>query len=260
MNEVARTTQIALAIGVVQSMRPDRNIALVDVGTGAGFGLYPDRYRYKLGDRRRFGTPTSPVELTCELHGALSPRVPDLPVIAHRTGIDINPIDLDDAESRRWLRACLPPEAGALGRVIGAIDVARHGGATIVKGDAERALPDVLDRLPEDLLVCVVDAYTAVFFDDDAQRRLRELIANSGRHRDTAWVSLDPLVPLGTRARRSVQGVDAPEQLVEHNRRGGVFAVLSIVAHLDGQTTTRLLATAHPSGTRMEWLDTTSTL
>lgn len=255
MNEVARTTQVALALGVVHDLRPDRPVALVDVGTGAGFGLYPDRYSYALGDGRRFGASTSPVELACDMGGALRPGLLDLPVIAQRIGIDVNPVDLDDDESRRWLLACIPPEAGALSRVIGAIEVARHGDATIVKGAGEGALPEVLDRVSDDLLVCVIDSYTAVFFDDDAQRRLRALIARYGRDRDVAWISLDPLVPLGTGARRTVQGADAPEPLVEQNRRGGVFAVLSIVAHLDGQTTTRLLATAHPSGTRMEWLD-----
>jgi hypothetical protein len=259
MNEVARTTQVAFAIRVVHSMRPDRSVALVDVGTGAGFGLYPDLYTYVLGDGRRFGASMSPVELDCEVRGPLPPTLPHLPLITHRIGMDLNPIDLDDPESRRWLRACLPPETGALNRVVGAIELVRRRDATIVMGAAEHALPDVLERLPDDSLVCVTDSYAAVFFDDDAQHHLRELIARVGRTHDVAWISLDPLVPLGTGARRTVQGADAPERLVEQNRRGGVFAVLSILAHLDGQTTTRLLATAHPSGTRMEWLATAPT-
>jgi hypothetical protein len=254
MSEVARTTQVALALGAVRELRPDRAVALVDIGAGAGFGLHPDRYGYVLGDGRRFGVTTSPVELSCDLRGPFRPPLPELPAIAHRVGIDVNPIDLDDEASRRWLHACIPPEVGALRRLDGAIDVARQEHPLIVQGTCEEALPGVLEGFPDDLLVCIVDSYTAVFFDDDALRRLRERIATFGRDRDVAWISLDPLVPLGTSARHTVHGGEAPDTLVEQNRRGGVFAVLSVLAHLDGESTTRLLAAAHPSGTWMEWL------
>jgi hypothetical protein len=60
---------------------------------------------------------------------------------------------------------------------------------------------------------------------------------------------------LGTEARSSVQGVPVPDELVTRNRQGGVFALLTMVTHLDGRTSSDLLATAHPSGTRMTWLD-----
>ncbi|HEY1635135.1 MAG TPA: DUF2332 family protein, partial [Acidimicrobiales bacterium] len=180
--------------------------------------------------------------------------------IDHRVGVDLNPLDLDDEEERAWLAACIPPEAGALRRVASAIEVARTGDAPVVRGDARHLLSDVLGAVPAGLLVVVVDSYTAVFFDDTLQRDTGEVISRLGRERDVAWIALDPLVPLGTRARRTVQGVDAPIHLVEQNRRGGAFAALSLVAHVDGTASSRLLATAHPSGTRMEWLDGTSTV
>ena len=47
----------------------------------------------------------------------------------------------------------------------------------------------------------------------------------------------------------------ARTQLVTRNRQGGVFALLTMVTHLEGRTSSDLLATAHPSGTRMTWLD-----
>jgi hypothetical protein len=258
MNEVARCTQVALAVGVLQRMRPGRNIALVDVGTGSGLGLYLDRYHYRLSDGRQWGASVSQVRIDCELQGPLRPLLPPPATIDHRVGVDLNPLDLDDEEERAWLAACIPPEAGALRRVASAVEVARTGDAPIVRGDAHHLLSEVLGAVPAGLLVVVVDSYTAVFFDDTLQRHTGEVISRLGRERDVAWVALDPLVPLGTRARRTVQGVDAPIHLVEQNRRGGAFAALSLVAHLDGTASSRLLATAHPSGTRMEWLDGTS--
>jgi hypothetical protein len=255
MNEVARCTQVALALGVLERMRPGRKIALVDVGTGSGLGLYLDRYRYVLSDGRSWGAADSPVDIDCELQGRLRPRLPSTPSIHHRVGIDLNPLDLDDPEERAWLAACLPPEAGALRRLAGAMEVARSGRAPIVRGAADQLLSDVLSAVPDGLLIAVVDSYTAVFFDDSQPHNMGEVIAKVGGERDVAWIALDPLVPLGTKARRTVQGAEAPARLVDQNRRGGVFAALSLVAYLDSQASSSLLATAHPSGTRMQWLD-----
>jgi hypothetical protein len=258
MNEVARCAQVALALGVLQRAQPGRKLALVDVGTGSGLGLYLDRYRYTLGDGRQWGPADAHVAIDCELRGHLHPLLPSTEQIDHRVGIDLNPLDLDDPEERAWLMACLPPEAEALRRVASAIEVARTGDAPIVRGDASELLADVLRAVPAGLLIVVVDSYTAVFFDAALQHDMSEVISSLGRERDVAWIALDPLVPLGTGARRTVQGADAPIHLVEQNRRGGAFAALSLVTHLDRTASSRLLATAHPSGTRMEWLDDAS--
>jgi len=41
---------------------------------------------------------------------------------------------------------------------------------------------------------------------------------------------------------------------VARNQAGGVFAVLSLRGTVGGDRIERILATAHPSGTRMWWL------
>lgn len=255
MNEVARCTQITLALGVLSSLQPGRDLAIVDVGTGSGLGMYPDRYRYELSDGRQFGDPRSSVAIHCLIDGDLPPHLPVALRITTRTGIDANPIALDHDAACTWLAACVPPEAAAQFRLAAAIEVVRADDPRILRGDAIELLPTVLAEVPAGPLIAVVDAYTSVFFDDAGRQRCAEIVAGCGQRRDVAWISLDPLVPLGTEAQRSVQGLPVPARLVEQNRRGGVFALLSLVAHLDGQIEQRLLATAHPSGTRMEWLD-----
>ena len=77
--------------------------------------------------------------------------------------------------------------------------------------------------------------------------------------RDLAWISLYPLVPLGTEPRSSVPGVPVPDELVNRNRQGGVVALLTMVTHLE-RTSSDLLATAHPSGTRMTGFDPTTAI
>jgi hypothetical protein len=255
MNEVARSTQVALALAVLHEEHPEREVALVDVGTGAGLGLFPDRYAYRLSGGAPFGDPASPVHITCVRQGARSPRARQLPAITSRTGIDLHPIDLNDAEARAWLTACVPPEIGALSRAGHAIDLVRAARPAIVRGSATDDLEDVLARCPDAGLLCVLDTYTAVFLDPDERRELQRTIASCGAGRDVAWISLDPLVPLGTDARDTVQRERAPQRLIDLNASGGVFGVLSLLTHIGGTTSSRTLAIAHPSGTRMEWLD-----
>ena len=69
------------------------------------------------------------------------------------------------------------------------------------------------------------------------------------------WLSLDPLVPLGSSGRDSVQDLDLPEPLVRSYQQDGVFAVLGAVTFAGGdRSSARLLARAHPSGEWVEWL------
>jgi hypothetical protein len=259
MNEVARCTQVALALGVLQRRAPGRELALLDVGTGCGLGLFPDRYAYSLvhpaGGATAFGSPTSDVRIACQVDGGLRPGPPgDLPIVVRR-GLDADPIAVEDPEARAWLAACSPPATDAQARLQAGVEVVRAGRPSIVRGDVLEALPALLDDLPAELLVAVVDTYTAVFLDHDGQTQLAAMLRERGAARDLAWISLDPLVPLGTEARSCVQGVPVPAELVTRNREGGVFALLSMVSHLGGQADSDLLATAHPSGTRMTWLD-----
>lgn len=255
MNEVARSTQVAVALGVVVHRDPPTGVALVDLGTGAGLGLHLDRYRHQLGDGRELGDRTSPLVLHCEARGPFRPPASlRLPPIAWRTGIDLDPLDLADPDDRRWARACLPPEHGALQRFDTATRLALAHPCPILKGDAVEILGAVLDDVPGSLLPVVVDTYTAVFFSDRERSRFHEVLGQCGAARDLVWISLDPLVPLGTAGRDSVQNLDVPDDLVVAYQQRGVFALLGVVSFEQGRRSGGLLASAHPSGTSMTWL------
>ena len=109
-------------------------------------------------------------------------------------------------------------------------------------------------RFHADLLVVVTDSYTAVFLDAAERQAIARVVADRG---ESVWISLDPLVPLGTAAERCVHDLPVDAELIARNRAGGVFAVLSMVGTIGEQPIRRVLATAHPSGTRMTWLDET---
>lgn len=256
MNEVARTTQVALALDVVGRRYPGTKIALIDLGSGAGLGLHLDEYCHQLSAGSTFGDPRSELTLRCESTGPLPPPIPStLPSIVSRIGVDLEPIDLADADDRRWARACIPPETTSLERFDHAARLVAAHSWPIRRGDAIEALPAILDSVPEDVLPVVTDTYTAVFFSDEQRSQLGEILARRGAIGDVAWISLDPLVPLGTEGRRSVQGLDVPHTLVTEYQRGGVFALLSLLCVERGRRHGSLLGRAHPSGTSMSWLD-----
>jgi len=102
--------------------------------------------------------------------------------------------------------------------------------------------------------VCVVDSYASVFFPPEELKRFRAAIATAGRERDLVWISVDPLVPMGTAATHSVIGLAAPPELVERGHREGVFGVVGRLAYTGGRREGQLLALAHPGAAWLEWL------
>ncbi len=261
MNEVARSTQVALALSLLGRRHNAAEVALIDLGAGAGLGLHLDRYFHQLSDGTSFGDPTSPLALHCEVDGSppssLPPSSlsPSLPAIGLRIGIDLDPIDLADPGDRAWARSCIPPEAGSLARFERASRVVMSHPFTVVRGDAVEALPAILEDLPAHLLPVVVDSYTAVFFSAEERAHLRSILGHGGADGRLAWISLDPLVPLGTAGRDSVQGLDVPSPLVVDYQHRGVFALLGLVTFDHGEESGVLLARAHPSGTSLTWLE-----
>jgi hypothetical protein len=252
MNEVARCAQAVLGITAVSGSRA-APVALVDLGTGAGLGLQLDRYRYQVGTRTH-----SPVgaglSLACDVRGPINPPPAELPPIATKVGIDLDPVDLEDPAAREWLQACTPPEASALSRLAAAMDIARRHPEPVIKGDLIDVLPGVLASIPRQQRVVVVDTYVAVFLSEDRRARLAEILAQAGRDRPVTWLSLDPLVPLGPAGHDSVQGLPLPPALIRDYQHDGVFAVLGARVFDEAGDRGRLLARAHPSGGWIQWL------
>lgn len=192
--------------------------------------------------RQRSGAPAPPLEQLA------------LPHVAERIGIDIEPLDTADPEVRNWLAACIPQEAGAVTRFHHAVRVAASHPARVVRGDAGTVLPGVLDEIPGDLLVCLVDTYVHVFFSADELAGFRAIVHRAGAARDLDWISIDPLVPMGRAASRSVLDVPVPSRLIERSRHEGVFGVVGRLAYRRGKRTAALLGVAHPGAAWLEWL------
>lgn len=257
MNEVGRCAGLVPALAAAGAA--ERELALVDVGTGAGLALQFDRYSYHFngpgGQVRTAGDPDSAVRIETEVRGGAPPPLPArLPRVSERIGIDVEPLDVRDPEVRAWLAACIPQEIGAVTRFHHAVDVVTREPAQMVRGDVGDVLAGVLEAIPTERLVCLTDTYVNVFFAAEQLRSFRALVADAGATRDLDWVSIDPLVPLGASASDNVLGLPTPPALVERNRRDGVFGVVGRLAYRDGHRSGGLLGLAHPGAAWLEWL------
>ena len=257
MNEVGRCADALPAL--TPAIGEGRELMLVDIGTGAGLALGLDRYRYVFtgpGDRlATVGAETSTVVIETRVRGsepvpvtARSPRIVD------RVGIDVEPLDLADPTVRAWLAACIPQEIGAVTRFHHAVELAIANPARTVRGDALEVLPAVLEGTPETTLVCLLDSYVHVFFSADELTRFRALVDDLGARRDLDWISIDPLVPLGGAADRSVLGIPVPPELARRGQREGVFGVVGRLRYRGGRRSGVLLGLAHPGAAWLEWL------
>jgi hypothetical protein len=259
MNEVGRCADLLPALA--PAIAEDREIALVDIGTGAGLALHLDRYRYVFSgpddQRTAVGNDDSEVVLETRLRGEAEPPIPArLPQIASRVGIDVEPLEITEPSVRAWLAACIPQEISAVTRFHRAAELAIANPARTIRGDATEILTSVLALVPDDQLPCLIDSYVHVFFEPDQLARFRRLVDELGAERDLDWISVDPLVPLGGSADRSVLGLPVDHALVDRNRHEGLFGVIGRLRYRGGQRTGAILGIAHPGAAWLEWLAT----
>ncbi|HSU03045.1 MAG TPA: DUF2332 family protein, partial [Nocardioides sp.] len=139
-NEVGRLASLVPAMSLVEGP-----LALVEVGASAGLCLYPDRYDYAwppLGGLRGSGGPV----LTAVASGPL-PVPTAHPEVAWRSGVDLHPLDVADADAMAWLENLVWPEQDERRtRLRAAIEVARREPPTLRRGDLVDHLPALLEE------------------------------------------------------------------------------------------------------------------
>lgn len=219
--------------------RIDGPIALLEVGASGGLCLFPDRYsyRYTHDDGRVLALdPTggaSTVVLECRVRGERMPRV-RVPEVVWRAGIDLNPLDPRDPETKRWLTALVwPGESGRTARIEAAVDIAAAEPPLLVAGDAADALRTLAEAAPSGVTLVVTTPGVLAHIPAANRTRVIETARSSGR-----WITLDA-PGLHTGWNGSVDGI----------RDGFALA-------LDGD----VLAAVDPLGHWWEWHDGTRPL
>jgi len=228
-NEALRCAALLPALALI-----DGPIALLEVGASAGLCLYPDRYgyRYHRPDGEVLALEPadgpSPVTLHCDLRGERMPPLA-LPEVVWRAGIDLDPLDPTDPQTRAWLTGLVwPGEEGRAERVGAALDIAAADPALLVAGDAADAIASVAALAPPEATLVVTTPGVLAYLPWARRHEAIAAARAAGR-----WVTIDDP--------RLHEGWTTP---VDPDAGPGGFAVA-----LDGD----IVAAADPLGGWLEW-------
>jgi hypothetical protein len=218
--------------------------ALVDVGASAGINLLCDQFRINYGAHGATGPADAPVHIACQVVGGHPPIAERLPALVSRVGIDRSPINLADPDDARWLLACVWPDTGRLERTAAAIHLAHSDLPTVVAGEANDVLPDVLTKLPDGVTAIVVTTWAFAYFPTEDRGRFVQLLSDVSLTRPIAWLSAE-----GAGTVEALAGAIPAES-------GGLNPdVLGAVLFEQGERRAQVLANVQEHGNWIDWRD-----
>ncbi len=255
-NEVNRAS--ALLPALVHATPPGRPLRLVELGASAGLNLLLDRfaYRYRGADAAAAGArlvgggadgaAASAVVCDCVVTDGELPALDAPPAIVERIGVDLDPVDLEDADARRWLLACVwPDEPDRVARLRVAIELARRDPPTVVRGDALALLTDLIDGA-QGAHAVIWHSWVLAYWPFARRRELAAMIDALGARRDLTWLYFE----------HPSQTPGLPTPVVAGVDHDPTQAALVAVSYRDGTRTVQRLADVHGHGHDMRWFAT----
>lgn len=219
-----------------------KTLALLDLGASAGLNLLFDRYRYQYTNSPVIGSPGATVRLHCEVRGRAPRLDPVAPSTDFRAGIDLDPIDVNDPDERRWLQACIwVGEVAREQRLDAALELAQREWRDVRRGDVIEELPELLDEVPSGAELCIFSSWTMWWMREEDRTRLFDVIQDIGNTRPVWWITMEGagVVPgIG-------DGVEVPSDA----------GVLGLQYFSPGERDAKTLALIHHHGAWMTWLD-----
>ena len=228
-NEVGRSAVLHPAFRTIGA-ETDAPLSLIEVGPSAGLNLIWDWYgvRYtKDGVTAATINDAAPLIIDCALRGAALPPTGPIPRVGGRDGLELNPVDLTNADDRDWLRALIwPDQVSRLERLDRAIALFAREKPDIRAGDALALLPDALAEVPRDHAAVVYHTIAIYQFSKEMREALESILTVAGLRRPVWRVSFE---------------------------YDGQLYILSVIRYRDGTREETRLASCHPHGTWIEW-------
>lgn len=206
-------------------------LALIEVGASAGLCLLPDRYGYDYG-RTRISAPDRAAPVFACTADAATPLPASPPRIVWRAGLDLNPLDAADPETRDWLTTLVWP--GQEQRADGlrtALRVAAREPPRILRGDLRRDLARLAGQAPAGATLVIFHTAVLAYIADAAER---DAFAAEVTRLCPAWIANEAPSVLPARA----------------GGRAGTGAPGRFLLSLNGAP----MAWTDPHGRAMEWV------
>jgi len=197
-NETGRCAVLWPALNELARRTGRLELALFDFGCSAGLNLGVDGYGYNYGGFR-LGNAEGP-QLHARWHGPAPAAGLPWRIVA-RLGADPLPIDVQDEDALRWLRACLwPHDHERALRLDAAVAWARHQPHRIERAnDVLAVLEAWLDELPAQVQPVLFNSWVLAYFSQEDFTRHRRRVAELVRARGLAEISAEvpALAPTG---------------------------------------------------------------
>jgi hypothetical protein len=200
-NETGRCAVLYPAIAEAARRAGADAVGLIDVGCSAGLNLNVDRVGIRYSNGQSLGDPSSPVQMSSSIAGDRPIPARPIPEVVARVGVDLDPVDVTDADEARWLRACIWPDQPDQGKRLEAeIALAATAPPLLLRGDAVEVLPDAFARVPAGALPVVTTTWALSHFPLESRLRFLRRLDEAATGRAVAWVSAEgvavaPAVP-----------------------------------------------------------------
>ena len=191
-DETGRCAVLHPAVAEAAGRMGASGVGLIDVGCSAGLSLDVDRVHIVYDNGQSAGDPTSPVQMSASIIGPRRIPTGTIPRVVTRIGIDLDPLDVTDADDRRWLRACLwPGQRERDARLVAEMTLAATAAPLLLRGDGVDLLPDAISRVPTDALAVVSTTWAISQFALERRFRFVDRLAEAAAGRPVAWVSAE---------------------------------------------------------------------
>jgi hypothetical protein len=167
-------------------------VGLIDLSCSAGLNLHVDRVGVTYSNGQSLGAPSSPVQLSSSIVGRRPLPTRAMPEVVARVGVDLDPVDVTDADDARWLRACLPPDRPErMTRLEAEMALAATAPPLLLRGDPVEVLPDAFAHVPADALPVVTTTWALSHFALESRLRFLHRLDGAAAGRAVAWVSAE---------------------------------------------------------------------
>jgi hypothetical protein len=181
-------------------------VGLIDVGCSAGLNLNVDRVGISYSNGQSLGDPSSPVRQAASIVGDRPIPTKAMPEVVARVGVDLDPVDVTDADAARWLRACVwPDQPERAARLEAEMALAATAPPLLLQGDPVQVLPDAFAHVPAGALPVVTTTWALSRFPLERRLRFLHRLDQAAAGRTVVWVSAEgvgvaPAIPtLGDR-------------------------------------------------------------
>ena len=183
-NEIRRCGYLYPSFSYVYN-KVKKPLALIEIGTSAGFQLLWDKYSYSY---EVYGKMESNVYIKSEIKGENLPTFSKkIPPVFNRYGLDLHINDLSNIEDSLWLNSLIWPEhkerralfEQALGCVMNNKDE-----LNLIEGDGLELLPRIIEQIPTDSIICIFHTHVANQIAEDEKHKLLDNVKNIAIKRD----------------------------------------------------------------------------